>query len=90
MSYDLDLVIRYGQKVGADFALIKNDTLKAYYKKGDKNSKYCLYFCARIHPNVDLRWSNSFNYCLEPVIKFYRDLGHNILVIDIPKKVTPD
>ena len=42
-TYDLDKVLRYGQKIGADVAIIQNGKLRNYYKKGDKASKHCVY-----------------------------------------------
>ncbi|WP_151825600.1 hypothetical protein [Acinetobacter ursingii] len=84
MSYDLDLVVSYGQKIGAEKALILNDRLSRYYRKGDASSKYCLLFYAKVNDYAPLRWSNSFNYSIKPVITFYEGMGKKVEIIDIP------
>ncbi|EXA69972.1 hypothetical protein J503_0706 [Acinetobacter baumannii 984213] len=33
-----------------------------------------------------LGWGNSFEFCLDRVVNFYKNLGHTVEVIDIPKE----
>ncbi|MDC4361041.1 hypothetical protein NQ651_17810 [Acinetobacter baumannii] len=85
MQYDLDKVLSYGQKIGAEKALIIDGSLSRYYRKGDKASKHCMYFYGKSGA-AKLAWGNSFEYCLDRVVKFYKGLGHSVEVIEIPKE----
>ncbi|HEM6660724.1 TPA: hypothetical protein ACNII0_002916 [Acinetobacter baumannii] len=85
MAYDLEKVLSYGQKIGAEKALIIDDSLSRYYKKGDKASKHCMYFYGK-SGEAKLGWGNSFEFCLDRVVNFYKNLGHAVEVIDIPKE----
>ena len=86
MSYDLDKIIRYGQKIGAEVAIIETDgKVRNYYKSADKESKYCCYTYTK-HDNVrPLRWESTGEYSYERIIEFNRSvLKQTFEVIQIP------
>lgn len=85
MTYDLDKVLKYGQKIGAEQALILNDKLSRYYKKGDKASKYCAYSYANHDNGRPLRWEMSGTYHVDSVAEFYKGMGHKVEIIEIPE-----
>lgn len=88
MSYDLGKVMRYGRKIGAEYALIINGELSRYYKKGDKASKYCPYFYANFQYDVPLGWRNSYNPSIHGVAEFYTNLGNQVELLEITKAVS--
>ena len=82
-TYDLDKVLRYGQKIGADVAIIQNGKLRNYYKKGDKASKHCVYTYTNYENGRPLRWESANEFCIERILNFYRNLGHTMEAIQI-------
>lgn len=86
MSEELDpKIIPYGQKIGAEKALIKNGKLQCYYKKGDKASKWCWYVYTNNEYGRPLKWVSSNETCVYRIADFYRNLHHKIELIEIPK-----
>lgn len=75
-------VIEYGRMIGAERVVMMNGSCYQYYKKGNKDSKYC-----ELVLNPDnvrlLKWQNSYNTCLEQGIAFYQGLGWQVEVIDV-------
>ena len=86
MSYDLDKIIRYGQKIGAEVAIIETDgKVRNYYKSADKDSKYCCYTYTRHDNGRPLRWESTGEYSYERIIEFNRSvLKQTFEVIQIP------
>lgn len=85
MSYDLDKVIRFGQKIGAEVAIIMNGELRNYYKKGNKDTKYCCLTYTNHNNGRPLRWESANEYSWDRIIDFYRSLSYAVEVIEIPK-----
>lgn len=87
MTYDRDKVIRYGQKIGAEVAIVNSDgKVKNYYKSADKESKYCCYTYTKHDNGRPLRWESAGEYSYERIIDFNRNvLSQEFDVIQIPK-----
>ncbi|MCU4631082.1 hypothetical protein KTJ53_15700 [Acinetobacter variabilis] len=85
MSYDLDKVIRFGQKIGAEVAIIMNGELRNYYKKGNKDTKYCCLTYTNHNNGRPLRWESANEYSWDRIIDFYRSLSYAVEIIDIPE-----
>jgi hypothetical protein len=83
MTYDLGKVIRYGQKIGANHALVLNGRLRKYYKKGDRSSNFSPYMY-----DINLRWENTNMSSLSYVLRCYRASYPDALIIDIPDPET--
>lgn len=85
MSYDLDKVISFGQKIGAEVAVIMNGELRNYYKKGNKDTKYCCLTYTNHNNGRPLRWESANEYHYERIIEFNRSMGYAVEVIEIPE-----
>lgn len=85
MIENLNKILRYGFKIGADSALILDNKLSRYYKKGDKASKYCLYSYTDHNNGRPLRWENALCFDLTMAINTYKTMGKKVEVIQIPK-----
>lgn len=81
---DLDHIIRYGQKAGAEVAVLVDGQLRNYYKKGDKASKYCAYTLVDHKNGRPMRWESANEYSYHRIIEFYKGRGMNIEMIEIP------
>lgn len=79
MHYDLGKVIRYGQRIGAEKALVLNGRLRKYYKKGDVFSKYSPYMY-----DIGLMWVNTNMPSVAYIIRCYESSYPDVLIIDIP------
>lgn len=87
MSYDLNKTIRYGQKIGAEHALILNGDLRSYYKKGSAASKHCALVYTNHNQGRPLRWESANEYSYERIAEFYNNsLGMTAELIPIPAK----
>lgn len=87
MSYDLDKIISYGQKIGAEVAIVNsNGKVNNYYKSADTESKYCSYTYTKHNNGRPLRWESTGEYSYERIIDYNRKvLGREFDVIQIPK-----
>lgn len=84
MSFDLEKVIRYGQKIGADVGFVINGTFRNYYKKGSKASKYCCLTYTNNNNGRPLRWESANEHDYRRIAEFYSSLGFVIELIEIP------
>jgi len=84
-SYDEDKVIRFGQKIGAEVAFILNGSLRNYYKKGSKDSKFCCLTFTQHNNGRPLRWESANEHHWNRVVSFYKSLGHAVELIEIPE-----
>lgn len=83
-GYDEDKVIRFGQKIGAEVAFILNGNLRNYYKKGNKDSKFCCLTFTQHNNGRPLRWESANEHHWNRVVSFYKSLGHAVELIEIP------
>lgn len=79
MTYDLDKVIRYGQRIGASHALVLRGRLRKYYKKGDLSTRFSPYMF-----DTDLYWKNTNMPSLAYILRCYESSYPNALIIEIP------
>ncbi|AMW80492.1 hypothetical protein AMD27_16375 (plasmid) [Acinetobacter sp. TGL-Y2] len=90
-DYDLKYlheVVEYGKYIEAEAALMKDGGVYLYYKRGNKESKYCAY---NFDPNDTNRlyWKNSSNTCYFQAFNFYVNIGWKVDLISISEIVLP-
>ena len=78
MNYDHDKVVRYGQKIGAEYALVLNGRLRQYYKKGNRESKFSPY-CY----DISLKWENTNMSSLAYIFRCYKNSYPDVTIIEI-------
>ncbi|WP_228203397.1 hypothetical protein [Acinetobacter sp. CFCC 10889] len=85
---NLNKVLRYGFRIGAEQALILDGELSRYYKKGDRASKYCLYSYTDHRNGRPLRWEIAWIYDVSQVVDFYKKtMGKSVELIPIPNEL---
>lgn len=82
----LEHIIRYGQKAGAEVAVLKDGELHCYYKRADAASKFCAYTLVDHQKGRPMRWESTGEYSYLRIIEFNRQRGHNLEVVHIPEK----
>ena len=83
MTIDLVKVQRYGQRMGADVAIVIDGQLHNYFKKGDRASRFCLYSLTNHNNKRPIRWESTTESTWERVVGFWRNLGKSVDVIVI-------
>ncbi|OTG87867.1 hypothetical protein [Acinetobacter sp. ANC 3813] len=71
-----------GESHGAIHMFFINGHFCHFYKKGDADSKHSWLFMP-IKDQKCLEWKISYNLALEPVVKFYSNLGYDAVLMPI-------
>ena len=90
-DYDLKYlheVVEYGKYIEAEAALMKDGGVYLYYKRGNKESKYCAY---NFDPNDTNRlfWKNSSNTCYFRAFNFCASIGWKVDLIILNEIILP-
>lgn len=75
-----------GRSVDAEFAFFLNDEFRQFYRHGDMSVKNCWLYMVFIERRHNV-WSNSFHFCLDNMMVFYRDMGLKPELIPIEPEV---
>lgn len=86
MTYDTSKLVAYGQKIGAEVAIVeRTGKVRNYYRKADRESKWCSYTYANHNNGRPLRWESTGEFSYLRIIEFNRAvLKQDFDVIEIP------
>lgn len=88
MPYNLNQVLRFGFRIGADQALIINGELSRYFKKADQANKNCAYSFTNHNNGRPMRWESAGVYDVMQTVNFYKNvMGKSVELIDIPSEM---
>lgn len=75
-----------GRSVDAEFAFFLNDEFRQFYRRGNMSVNKCWLYMVFMDKRVNV-WSNSFHFCLDNMMEFYKDMGLKPELIPIEPEV---